>query len=198
MKRKILNIGIILLLFLFLMVLTGCENENLDINQINSLALDENNNTIILQNDTIPTPVLEENTTKQESNNIEENNSSVSNSTQNTPSVTQEDNPVIEEQTKNSTFKVAEYEFNYGNYDTIESVMGELNFEYANIIINLKKDGTYTFTSDNQNASKTHSGTWSIVEDSIILKNGTESKKYRAIGNNLFAGSGSFYLSYKN
>ena len=56
----------------------------------------------------------------------------------------------------------------------------------ASITINLKEDGTYTYTSTNQEVSKDRSGTYTVKSNKTIVLNDSEPLEYTVMGEDFF------------
>lgn len=84
---------------------------------------------------------------------------------------------------------MGDYVLHYGKYTGngtkyIDKVVS------ATITINLKEDGTYTYTSTNQDVSKNRSGTYTVKSNKTIVLNDSEPLEYTVMGED-------FLLNYK-
>lgn len=209
MSRKILKLIFILLLSIALLTLTGCEDEKVEeIKQNHSVIRNEvkkEDNKVAenISENIIENTTVVENSVENEiiSSDIEDNSrNEVENDTTNVVEETKQENDENttdkEEVPIASKFNVGRFEFNYGIYETTESEMVDLRMEFASITIDLKQDGTYILKSDNQTICEDCSGSWIISGDSILLNKTGGTVEYKATGDNLFVGNGSYTLSY--
>ncbi len=178
MRKIILNIGIALMLGIMLVVFTGCgEEEEVKVNNTVSNVNNEKENTNKIQNKV-------KNETNTSNNNVK--NSNLKNETNTSINEKKQTNQVKEtnttknenqsanknetaETTQKKTFNIGNYVFHYGNYSGRSSKLIDTSMTFANITINLKEDGTYTYDSSNQEVRKNRSGTYEIKGNTIVL-----------------------------
>lgn len=184
MKKNILNIGIILIMGILLFVLTGCnENQEENINSMNDIT--ESN--ISNEENNKNTNNNQQNITKNEtntSNDIQQSNSKEdTNTSKNDNEQTNKKNEITTNTPKKTTFNVGKYTLHYGKYKGSGTKLIDTSIVSATIIINLKEDGTYTYTSTNQKVSKDRSGTYEIENNNVIVLNADEPLEYTVMGN---------------
>lgn len=228
MKKNILNIGMVLIIGLMLLGLTGCkeknennindittsdisneENNNIDNNQQNSINNETNivNNNIQESNSKKETNTSknenqqvttdkEKNTSKNENQQVNTKKETNTSKNESQPDDTKKDTP--EKTQKKTTFNVGNYVLHYGKYSGSGSKLIDTSIASATITINLKEDGTYTYTSTNQEVSKNRSGTYKIKSNYIVL-NDSEPLEYIVMNDDYLVerqGSG-FSFSYQ-
>lgn len=185
MKKIILTIGMILIMGTLLFVLTGCkENQEENIKSTNDII--ESNIDNVGKN-IEDTNNQQENRTKNEtntSNNIQASNSKEDkNTSKNDNEQTKEKNETTTNTPKKTTFNVGKYTLHYGKYKGSGTKLIDTSIVSATITINLKEDGTYTYTSTNQKVSEDRSGTYEIKNNNVIVLNDDESLEYTVMGN---------------
>ena len=190
MKKNILNVGIILIMgILLLFVLTGCkENKEENIKSMNDITESNINNAE--NNNIVNTNNNQENTTKNETNtynNIQQSNAKEdTNTSKNDNEQTNKKNETTENAQKETTFNVGKYVLHYGKYKGSGTKLIDTSIVSATIMINLKEDGTYTYTSTNQKVSEDRSGTYEIKNNNVIVLDDDEPLEYTIIGNDYF------------
>lgn len=185
MKKIILTIGMILIMGTLLCILTGCkENQEENIKSTNDII--ESNIDNVGKN-IGDTNNQQENRTKNEtntSNNIQASNSKEDkNTSKNDNEQTKEKNETTTNTPKKTTFNVGKYTLHYGKYKGSGTKLIDTSIVSATITINLKEDGTYTYTSTNQKVSEDRSGTYEIKNNNVIVLNDDESLEYTVMGN---------------
>ena len=204
MRKNILNIGIVLIIGLMLLGLTGCkeknENDINNINDISDVSNVENNDSNNNQQNSINNETNISNNNVQQTNSKKETDISKNeNKNENKTEVKPETKNETTETTQNEkTLKVGDYVLHYGKYTGngtkyIDKVVS------ATITINLKEDGTYTYTSTNQDVSKNRSGTYTVKSNKTIVLNDSEPLEYTVMGEDFFVelqGSG-FSFTYQ-
>lgn len=184
MKKIILTIGMILIMGTLLFVLTGCkENQKENINSMNDIT--ESN--ISNEENNINTNNNQQNITKNEtntSNDDEQSNSKEDkNTSKNDNEQTEEKNETTTNTPKKTTFNVGKYTLHYGKYKGSGTKLIDTSIVSATITINLKEDGTYTYTSTNQKVSEDRSGTYETKNNNVIVLNADEPLEYTVMGN---------------
>lgn len=183
MKKNILNIGIILIMGILLFVLTGCkENQEENINSMNDIT--ESN--ISNEENNMNTNNNQQNITKNETNTSNDNQQSNLEEDANTSKNENEQTNKKNETTntpKKTTFNVGKYTLHYGKYKGSGTKLIDTSIVSATITINLKEDGTYTYTSTNQKVSEDRSGTYEIGNNNVIVLNADEPLEYTVMGN---------------
>lgn len=225
MRKNILYIGIVLIIGLMLLGLTGCkeknENDINNINDISDVSNVENNDSNNNQQNSINNETNISNNNAQQSNSKKETDISKNenkkvdkkddaqqnNQIKETSTPVNENKTEVKPETKNETtettqnektLKVGDYVLHYGKYTGngtkyIDKVVS------ATITINLKEDGTYTYTSTNQDVSKNRSGTYTVKSNKTIVLNDSEPLEYTVMGEDFFVelqGSG-FSFTYQ-
>lgn len=185
MKKIILTIGMILIMGTLLCILTGCkENQEENIKDTNDMTESNMNN---VGNNIEDTNNHQENTIKNEtntSNNIQASNSKEDkNTSKNDNEQTEEKNETTASTPKKTTFNVGKYTLHYGKYKGSGTKLIDTNIISATITINLKEDGTYTYTSTNPKVSEDRSGTYEIKNNNVIVLNADEPLEYTVMGN---------------
>lgn len=219
MRKNILNIGIVLIIGLMLLGLTGCkeknENDINNINDISDVSNVENNDSNNNQQNSINNETNISNNNVQQSNSKKETDISKNeNKKVNKKDDAQQNNQIKETTSsenenktenknettpKKTTFNVGKYVLHYGKYSGSGTKLIDTSIVNATITINFKEDGTYTYTSTNQEVSKNRSGTYSIKSNNIIVLNDSEPLEYSVMGEDYFVerqGSG-FSFSYQ-
>ena len=184
MKKNILNIGIILIMGILLFVLTGCnENQEENINSMNDIT--ESN--ISNEENNMNTNNNQQNITKNETNTSNDNQQSNlkedTNTSKNDNEQTKEKNETTTNTPKKTTFNVGKYTLHYGKYKGSGTKLIDTSIVSATITINLKEDGTYTYTSTNQKVSEDRSGTYETKNNNVIVLNADEPLEYTVMGN---------------
>ena len=101
---------------------------------------------------------------------------------------------------KKTTFNVGKYTLHYGKYKGSGTKLIDTSIVSATITINLKEDGTYTYTSTNQKVSEDRSGTYEIGNNNVIVLNADEPLEYTVMENDYLIerqSSFSFIISLK-
>ena len=184
MRKIILNIGVILIIGMMLLVLTGCgeENENIINSEVNTENISNNSNKQnIIKNETNSSKnKVHQSSSKNETNEIEETNTS-DNEEQSVP-----ENETVETSEKKTTFNVGDNVLHYGNYKGSGNKFIDTKVVSATITINLKEYGTYTYKSTNQDVSKDRSGTYEIKNNYTLVLNDSEPLEYSTLGDDRF------------
>lgn len=208
MRRNTLNIGIALIIGIMLLGLTGCneKNEN-DIDKINNVTTpdvsNEKNNDSNQQNNIKNETNLSKSEDKKANKKEDAKQTNQINETNVAENENQsvEQNETIETTQKKATFNVGDYVLHYGEYTGSGTKPIDTNIVNATITINLKEDGTYTYTSTNQEVSKDRSGTYKIKNNHIIVLNDSEPLEYTVMGDDYLVelqGSGFSFFYQEN
>lgn len=221
MRKNILNFGMVLIIGLMLLGLTGCkeknENDINNINDISNVSNEENNESDSRQQNSVNNETNISNNNIQQSNSKKEtdisknenkkvdkkddtqkNNQTIETTTSENKNQTVTKNETTENTQKKKTFNVENYVLHYGKYSGSCSKLIDTGIVNATITINLKEDGTYTYTSTNQEVSKNRSGTYKIKSNYIVL-NDSEPLEYTVMNDDYLVerqGSG-FSFSYQ-
>ena len=200
------------------------ENEAIQVNTSNEMINENvmnttNNETNELNNEVVETNLAKEsNTTKEEATNtVKESNTTKkeekeTNSDKKTNTTEKEEkesdttknekeetsttkNETTQTKPKSATFKAGRYTLHYGTYKGTKSKLIGTSMATSTITIVLNEDKTYTLTSSNSKVLKDQSGTFTIEDNSIILK-GTEELEYIAFGDDILS-HGSYTYNYR-
>lgn len=162
MKKQILFLGVVALLMIMLITLTGCgEEKEVKVNNTISNVSNKKENTNKIQNK-VKNETNTSNNENKQTNQVKETNTTKNEN----QSVTKNETA---ETTQKKTFNIGNYVFHYGNYSGRSSKLIDTSMTFANITINLKEDGTYTYDSSNQEVRKNRSGTYEIKGNTIVL-----------------------------
>lgn len=184
MKKNILNIGIILIMGILLFVLTGCnENQEENINSMNDITESNISNEENNMNTNNNQQNITKNETNTSNNNQQSNSKEDTNTSKNENEPTNKKNETTTNTPKKTTFNVGKYILHYGKYKGSGTKLIDTSIVSATITINLKEDGTYTYTSTDQKVSEDRSGTYEIKNNNVIVLNGSEPLEYTVMGN---------------
>lgn len=214
MRKIITNIGVIFIMLIVLLLLTGCE-ENTENNVISTNKSITTN--VINETNNVDTNISEEqnivknevNTTKNETQQTNETSKPTTTNTENKTNTsknetqtntskneqepvnnTQKNETITETKTETTqekpSFKVGEYVIHYGTYEGNGSKFVDTKMEFATITIELKENGTYTYKSTNQLVSEDCSGTFSVKNNNVIILNASEDLEYTVLGDDYF------------
>lgn len=184
MKKNILNIGIILIMGILLFVLTGCnENQEENINSMNDITESNISNEENNMNTNNNQQNITKNETNTSNNNQQSNSKEDTNTSKNENEPTNKKNETTTNTPKKTTFNVGKYILHYGKYKGSGTKLIDTSIVSATITINLKEDGTYTYTSTDQKVSEDRSGIYEIKNNNVIVLNGSEPLEYTVMGN---------------
>lgn len=178
MKKQILVLGVVVLLMIMLITLTGCgEEKEVKVNNTVSNVSNKKENTNKIQNkvknETNTSNNSVKNSNSKNETNTSKNENKQTNQVKETNTTKNENQSVTKnetaETTQKKTFNIGNYVFHYGNYSGRSSKLIDTSMTFANITINLKEDGTYTYDSSNQEVRKNRSGTYEIKGNTIVL-----------------------------